>query len=102
MYKIFFKIVVLITGILYIASFCEFDQRECIQNYDNETHVYIHNDNVSAKPIKLPVVFKQLYTVPLKIVIPHQNFISNQHAYFSPPVFQSNNKKYLFDSVFLI
>ncbi len=72
MYKTFLKIVVVIIGVFYIASFCEFDQNECRQNYDNETHAYIHVDNVNAKLIKLPVDAKQLCIIPFRINIPSQ------------------------------
>lgn len=102
MYKTLLKITGLIIGIFYIASFCEFDQKECRQNYDNETHVYIHNDNVNAKPIKLPVVVKQLYTIPIKIDIPNQAFTTSQSIDFSPQLQLTGNKIYLFNSVFLI
>lgn len=102
MYKTLLKIAVLIIGIFYIASFCEFDQQEYRQNYDNEIHVYIHNDNVNAKPIKLPVVVKQLYTIPVKIDIPNQTLTTSQSIDFYPSLQLTGNKIYLFDSVFLI
>ncbi len=102
MYKTFLKIIVVIIGVFYIASFCEFDRNESRQNYDNETHAYIHVDNVNAKLIKLPVDAKQLCTVTFRINIPSQTFISNQYSDFYSSVLQSHNKKYLFNSVFLI
>lgn len=96
---------IILISICYFNSVFELDSKECRQNYEKETHVYINADK-DAKVFTFKSV-KQLDDLYLVVNFCHRYLVASDEgnkpsfsSYNSPP--QKPDKLYLFYSVFLI
>ncbi len=96
----FLKIIILLVGVAYIASACEFDHKEMKQNYEKENHSYITAAKTGVDFINTDSI--KHFTVSVFHFVPNLTvFVSASFTWFIAD-YKPPQRLYLRYSVFLI